>query len=264
MEAGDRSRAADELMRIADMDGQDADVRRASLWEAAGLKSETGDAAGAVAAWTRYVQRYPYPLDQAMQARQTLVDLARRTGNETQTIFWLEALVAADADSGEARTELSRTLAARATIELIVPNRLAFESVALAAPLEKTLKQKKALMEATLADYARAADYGIREVTTESTYRIAEIYHQFGEALFESERPADLDAEALDQYEILLEEQAYPFEEQAIAIHESNAARARDGVYDTWVIQSFEELAELVPARYARQELGERLVQRID
>jgi TolA-binding protein len=264
METGDRGRAADELLRIAGMDGQEADVRRASLWEAASLKGEAGDVDGAIAAWASYVQRYPYPLDQAMQARQTLAGLAREAGDDTQTIFWLEALVAADADSGEARTELSRTLAARATIELAEPNRLAFESVALTAPLDRALQRKKALMETALADYARAATYGISEVTTESTYRIAEIYHHFGSALLESERPAELDPEALDQYEILLEEQAYPFEEQAIAIHKSNAVRARDGVYDSWVVQSFEALAELVPARYARQEMGERLVQRID
>lgn len=264
MEAGDRSRASDELLRIAEMDSQEPEVRRASLREAASLKAEAGDTAGAIAAWTTYVSSYPYPFDAAMDARQTLVDLSRETGDHTQTIFWLEALVAADADSGEARTELSRTLAARATIELIEPNRLAFESVSLTAPLDKALKKKKALMEITLADYAHAAEYGISDVTTESTYRIAEVYHHFGNALLESERPADLDVEALDQYEILLEEQAYPFEEQAIAIHESNAARTREGVYDTWVIRSFEELAALVPARYARQEMGERLVLRID
>jgi cellulose synthase operon protein C len=76
-----------------------------------------------------------------------------------------------------------------------------------------------------------------------------------------SARPAGLDEDALEQYELLLEEQAFPFEEDAIAIHEANAARARDGLYDRWVIASFEALAELVPARWNRQEAGENVVE---
>lgn len=264
METGDRRQAANELVAIAGLDSQEPEVRRAALWEAAGLMQAEQDLNGAASTWQRYVETYPRPLDQAMEARQTLAGIARQQGDAAKTIFWLEALVAADADSGEARTELSRTLAARATIELVQPQRMAFESISLTAPLDRSLKQKKAAMEAALAGYGRAADYGISEVTTESTYRIAEIYHQFGSALMESERPADLDAAALEEYEILLEEQAFPFEEQAIAIHESNAARTQDGIYDTWIIRSFEELAQLVPGRYAREEMGERLVLRID
>lgn len=264
METGDRRQAADELVAIAGLDSQEPEVRRAALWEAAGLMQEADDATGAAATWKRYVAAYPLPLDQAMQARHTLAELYRQQGDAVQTIFWLEALVAADADSGEARTELSRTLAARATIELVQPQRMAFDSISLTAPLDQSLKMKKSAMETALAGYGRAADYGISDVVTESTYRIAEIYHQFGTALMESERPPDLDPAALEEYEILLEEQAFPFEEQAIEIHESNAARTRDGVYDTWVIRSFEELALLVPGRYAREEMGERLVVQID
>ena len=264
MESGDRRQAADELVAIAGLESQEPEVRRAALWEAAGLMQEAGDLNGATTTWKQYVDAFPWPLDQAMQARHTLVEIYRQQGDASNTIFWLEALVGTDADSGEARTELSRTLAARATIELVQSDRMAFESITLTAPLDQSLKLKKSAMETALAGYARAAEYGISDVVTESTYRIAEIYHQFGASLMESERPADLDELALEEYEVLLEEQAFPFEEQAISIHESNAARTQEGIYDTWVIRSFEELAQLVPGRYAREEMGERLVIRID
>ena len=68
----------------------------------------------------------------------------------------------------------------------------------------------------------------------------------------ESERPRDLSAEELEQYDLLLEEQAFPFEEKAIGIHEANARRAMDGVYDDWVRKSYAALAAMKPARYAR------------
>jgi hypothetical protein len=47
----------------------------------------------------------------------------------------------------------------------------------------------------------------------------------------------------------------YPFEEQAIQIHEVNAARAREGLYDESVRKSFQALAELKPGRYGKTEL---------
>ena len=79
-----------------------------------------------------------------------------------------------------------------------------------------------------------------------------------------SERPKKLDKEALEEYEVLLEEQAFPFEEQAIKLHQANAQRATnngaDGIYDEWVQRSFDVLAKLVPARYAKSEVGEDYV----
>ena len=64
-----------------------------------------------------------------------------------------------------------------------------------------------------------------------------------------------LSADEREQFDALLEEQANPFEEQAINIHEVNAKRTVDGLYDESVRRSFQALAELSPARYAKSEL---------
>ena len=70
-----------------------------------------------------------------------------------------------------------------------------------------------------------------------------------------SERPDGLDALALEEYEFLLEEQAYPFEEKAIALYEVNVQRAWDGMQSADIEQSYRALAELMPARYDKTEL---------
>jgi len=41
---------------------------------------------------------------------------------------------------------------------------------------------------------------------------------------------------------VLLEEQAFPFEEKAIQLHQVNTARAKEGTYDEWVQKSFAAL----------------------
>ena len=110
-------------------------------------------------------------------------------------------------------------------------------------------------MEAALGGYKAAADYRVAEVTTVATYEIAEIYRQLGKDIMKSERPKKLAAEQLDEYNSLLEEQAFPFEEQAISTHEINTKRVRDNVYDEGVKKSYAALAELKPGRYAKTEV---------
>ena len=97
-------------------------------------------------------------------------------------------------------------------------------------------------------------------MTTAATFGMAELYRKLGSDLMTSERPKNLDADAKEQYDVLLEEQAFPFEEKAIELHETNAQRTGDGVYDEWVQRSFDVLAKLKPARYAKTEISEDYV----
>jgi tetratricopeptide (TPR) repeat protein len=126
--------------------------------------------------------------------------------------------------------------------------------VRLTVPLDRSLAARKKSLEAALAAYGRASDYAVAPVTTAATFAMADLYRDFGRALMNSERPRNLSAEELEQYDLLLEEQAFPFEEKAIGIHERNARRATEGVYDESVRKSYAALAELEPGRFARAE----------
>ena len=169
-------------------------------------------------------------------------------------------IVAADRDAGGARTDRSRYLAALASLELTSADRDAFRSIALVAPLKQSLAAKKSAMERALAGYQSAADYSVAEVTTAATFEMGELYRQLAADLMNSERPADLDAEELEQYDLLLEEQAFPFEEKAAEVHASNARRAAEGLYDEWVRKSYAVLAELQPARFGKQVEAEAFI----
>ena len=78
---------------------------------------------------------------------------------------------------------------------------------------------------------------------------------QLSRDLMASDRPKGLNELELEQYEILLEEQAFPFEDNAIDIHEQNASRSWNGIYDKWVKESFASLKELLPGRYDKSEV---------
>jgi hypothetical protein len=195
-----------------------------------------------------------------MDARQILADMALTAKDYNTRHKWLEEIVRADAQAGAARTDRSRYLASKAFLVGIEPAVLNFQSIKLVQPLAKSLKAKRSSMDNVLSLYSRALDYQVAEVTTAATYGMAELYRQLAADVMASERPKKLDAEALEQYDVLLEEQAYPFEEKAIELHQANTKRASEGIYDESVQKSFAVLAKLMPARYAKGEIGEDYV----
>jgi tetratricopeptide (TPR) repeat protein len=255
LEGGRTREAAVELERVAASDAEEPELRRASLWQAAELYAQSGDVPAARRVYADYVARFPQPFAPAIEARHELANYAARSGDQTERRRWLEEIIAADAAAGGARTDRSRLLAAEASLEIARPLDEAARALKLSVPLDRSLLTKKKALESALAAYGRAVDYGVPAVTTESSYATAELYRHFGRALMDSERPGELSGEELEQYELLLEEQAFPFEEKSIGLHERNARRAAEGVYDDWVKRSYAALSELLPARYARTEI---------
>ncbi len=254
---GKSAQAAVEFERIASSPQQTPEAQREALSQAATLYEKAGDGNHAVSAWTAYVQRFPAPLAPALEARLKLADLASAAGDEHARSKQLEAIVAADRTAGAERSDRSRYLAAKASLELAAPARDAFDSIKLVVPLKKSLEAKKNAMQAALRGYATANEYAVAEVSTAATYETAELYRRLGQDLIHSERPPGLSADELEQYDTLLEEQAFPFEEKAIALHEVNLDRAKDNVYDEWVAKSLDALTKLNPGRYGKVEQGE-------
>jgi len=260
LSSGRSAEAAAEFERIAAADDSSDDVRREALWKAAELYQQGGVIGSEQRVLTTLVVDYPNPVSESIEARYRLLQIAEQHGDEQQRTARLQDIVRVDATAGAQRTDRTRYLAAKASLELAEPVRRRFEVVKLTQPLADSMKLKRALMEEVLAAYTKSADYGVAEVTTAATFRLGEAYESFSADLMASERPADLDAAALEQYELLLEEQMFPFEEKAIDLYKANADRAPDGVYDEWVRKSFARLASLMPARYAKLERSEDVV----
>jgi TolA-binding protein len=262
-ESNHPGQAAVEFERIAQSPGESADVQREATLQAADLYDKAGDTPKSRAMLEAFVKHFPQPLNPAMEARNKLSLITAKAGDIGARDYWLRDIVAADRAAGAARTDRSRALAAKATMTLAIPVREEFKSIKLVAPLKKSLAEKRKAMEAALKAYENAADYQVAEVTTAATFESAELYRQLGKDLMSSERPKNLSKDELEQYDVLLEEQAFPFEEKAIKLHEVNAARTKDGTYDEWVQKSFAALAQLNPGRYGKAEIGEQLVESI-
>jgi tetratricopeptide (TPR) repeat protein len=254
-ETGQAGQAAVEFERIAMNPAESKDVQREANLQAAELYAKAGNTPKAVGMLERFVVAYPTPVSDSIEARWKLAEIAGTAGNIEKQRSWQREIVNADRTAGAGRTDRTQYLAAKSQLALASPARDEFRTVALVLPLKTSLAKKRKAMEAALGGYKAAADYRVAEVTTVATFEIAEIYRQLGKDIMKSERPKKLAAEQLDEYNSLLEEQAFPFEEQAIKTHEINTARTRDNVYDDGVKKSFAALAELKPGRYGKTEM---------
>ena len=259
-EANRPADAAVEFEHISGNGTEEPAVRHEALTRAADLYGKAGNTVKTVAMMEREVAEYPTPVPEAIEVREQLAQQADKAGNATREAQWLREIVHADAQAGSARTDRTKYLAANAQLKLAQPLRDSFRAIRLVTPLKKSLVAKRQSMEAALAAYKAASDYHVAEVTTAATFETAELYRRLGKDVLDSERPKKLNKDELEQYESLLEDQAFPFEEQAIQIHEINTALARDGIYDDGVKRSFAALAELKPGRYGKTEVTQDVV----
>jgi outer membrane protein assembly factor BamD (BamD/ComL family) len=252
-EAGDFAQAATEFEQIEKESG-DEEVRREALQVAAQMHEQAGNPARQLEVLRRFVSYFPQPLEPNLENRNTIAAILKQQGNPESYLDELRQIVALDATASEQRTERTSYLAAKAALVLAELQFDRFQAVRLVKPFAGNLKQKKALMKTATQAFTRLTDYEVGDVTAAATYYLAAIYADFSQALLDSERPAGLSPLELEQYELAIEEQAYPFEEKSIAIHESNLELIPRGVYNPWIEKSLAILARVVPARYAKPE----------
>ena len=252
-ENGELVASAAEFERV-ETETKDELLKRESLEESAELYVKAESYTDALRVYKRYVKLFPRPLESAVETHQKIADIYKKSNDNVNYLAELKRIVKADAKAGSERTDRTRYLAANAALILAEPVLTAFHDVKLVKPFKKNLKKKKQRMRTAIDKYSSLIDYEVSEVTAASTYQLAEIYFHFSRALMESERPSNLSELELEQYNLVLEEQAYPFEEKSISMHEKNVELLSVGVYNKWVDKSIGKLALLMPARYAKTE----------
>lgn len=242
---------------------EDAATRRRSLYRAAELYLELAAIPQAIELFRDYAHTYAEPAELTMEAMNHLDVLYQATAEPVKRRFWLAKKIDQHASMGANADARATYLAAEARFVLAEDERARFDKIRLNHPLQKSLKAKQRALTKTVKAFEAVAAYQVAEYSSASTYQIADLYSALSTSIMRSARPEDLSELELEQYEILLEEQAFPFEEQAISLHEINMRRSWEGVYDDWVKKSFVELSRLMPARFDKQEIEVAYVETI-
>lgn len=208
----------------------------------------------ALLSYRSYANTYPLPVDTYMEAAHRLAVLYEQTQQPLKRRFWLAKQMKTVDRSADKADDRMRYLAASASAVLANDAFISYKSIKLKLPLNVTMVKKTKALDNAIKAYQKTASYGVSTFSTEAGFRIADIYAQLSVDLMASDRPSGLNELELEQYDILLEEQAYPFEDSAIDIHAQNVSRSWSGIYDEWVKNSFKELKKLLPGRYDKEE----------
>jgi tetratricopeptide (TPR) repeat protein len=239
-------------------------MRAEALLLAGDLYQQAQSTDRAVDVYSRYVEQYPKPVETAAETRFKIAEIHKSRNDQARYREQLEAIVRLDANAGSERTDRTRNLAARGSLVLAEPLYEHFAGLQLVQPFEQSLQEKRRAMDAALAAFGNLVAYEVGEVTAAATFYMAEVYSNFSRSLVESERPAELKAGELQDYELALEEEAFPLEEKAIAVHEKNLELMSGGIYNAWIDKSLARLAVLKPGRYAKSEISSGFLGSID
>lgn len=254
-------KAASEYELIAQNNAtSNPELAREAMWTAAEMYSKGARTDDAVRLYRRYVAAYPKPVDINMEATYRLYAHYTKLGNVAESQTWLTALSTGFDRAGSDNTARTSYLGAMAKFKLNQPLYDEFAAIPLSQPLKQSLGRKKLAMQKALDAYTRTANIGVAEFTTASNYQIAEIYRKLAADLMASERPKGLSELELEQYAILLEEQATPFEDKALDLYTANVALTKQNIYDDSVRKSFAALAKLSPGRYNKHEQSETFI----
>lgn len=245
--------AANELKRVF-RDEKDAEKQRQALFLAAEYYEKAEQDDKALAAFRDYAHRYPEPFDLAMETRFRLSEMYRKQKDINRRNYWLDKIIVADMRAGEKRTARSKYLGAMARNVFAESYFEKFKSIKLTMPLSRSLPKKKSAMSDALKRYEKIMEYKIQEFSTLATFKVANIYAVLSKDILDAERPSGLDELELEEFELILEEQAYPFEEKSTEIHLANLENSWHGNYDKWVAQSISNLAKLNPVMYKKEE----------
>lgn len=126
-------------------------------------------------------------------------------------------------------------------------------SIKLTQPFEETLQKKTVMLESLLNEASEIIQYKVPEHLPEIFFKMGLVLENFKESLIQSEKPDDLEGEDLEDYIFLLEEKAYPYEEQSLKAYEQSVSLGRDyKSYNKWLMKSLNMLSNMRPALYRR------------
>lgn len=234
------------------------ELKREAQYTAAEYYQKAGNTEKALTTYRTYAHKYPEPFVIAQEVRLKLSEFYQKKKDTNKQYFWYRKIVKYHDIELRRSTNVINSraeyLASFAALGLGKAHQQTFTWTKLKLPLNKSLKRKQSAMKSAIEYYQKVLSYQLAEFVPQASFNLATMYSILARDIMSSERPNDLDELALEEYELLLEDIAFPFEEKAIEIHTNNAQRSWQDVFDTWVEKSFSALAELDPAQYNKKE----------
>ena len=248
--------AAREFERIGNSH-EDPTLRREALWQAAELYATAGQPNEAVMTYQRYIQQFPQPVEPAVEARQRIASHYAASNNLTELQRWLTDIIKADRQAGVQRSDRTRYLAARAQLTLADHAHENYRRVSPGpATGEKPCRQETpdAIGHAAIRTGGRLPDCGShhgRHLPNSADLRGTGQLHYCNHngRQISTARPWSSTTSCWKSRPIRLKSR--PSHCMKPMCNASSPVS-----YNAWIEKSLQQLAQLVPAQYAKLERG--------
>lgn len=243
---GQWAAAASQLEILAPTANKEAQ-HRAWLAQAAQNYTKAGRDKEAAQVYERIIIWFNKPLEMIMDTRLKLAAWYQSQGDLRRQRAQLEE-IAKKRPYTKGNAELAAQVG-KAALMLAEMDDKACQALRLTHPLEETVKRKKVLLQSAIYYYNLAQEQDGASYASRTTYQKGALYQGFAQALLDSERPSDLTGEEQEVYTVMLEEQAFPFEEKAIELFSAHLSQPSGNVADPWLEKSRQALKTLRPAQ---------------
>jgi tetratricopeptide (TPR) repeat protein len=243
-------RAIELYKRYADLfpDRKDApDV----FFRAARATEQASGRGAAIAAYEQFIKRYDKSGkaadERVIEAYFRMGELNDKAGNQNAS---KKAYATAVKESGARRA--GQSFAAEAQFQLAEQEFRAYDAVVItgATKAQKAAIVKRAGLLTKVRDaYSLVFSFKQIEWTLAALFRIGNLYETFSEKLFTAPPPPEvskLGAEYIEEYRVLIEEQAVPLEDKAVDAYKRTIAEAKKaGVANEWTKRTLRSLNKL-------------------
>lgn len=248
---GDPVRAADDSMVLAfRSQGED---RKTALLKAAELYSAGNVPGRAASSRSIYLQEFPEPVEEFSKQLYLMGRDLETVGNWESALSAYKRSVALQRKVKD--NQVLTAFAARSQLRVAEKTFTSYGTYHIAPPIDKTVVRKRDLLQDVIKEFVSAGSYRTADVITASNYFIGRALELFKEDILSSPVPEGLSAAELEEYELLLQEMAFPFEAKALDAYRVNIQRSvKLELLDPWIEKTYERMAELAPWSYLRSE----------
>ncbi|MCK5237350.1 MAG: tetratricopeptide repeat protein, partial [Deltaproteobacteria bacterium] len=247
-------------------------IAKGLILAGAGLFEEAGTVARSVTEAQKLIFKAVETLSEAELYNDALLVLNRAIEGETLTkdglaeaMYLVGTILIDSGKDGEGKEMLKklvfktekpkgkeRTFIARARLALLKDNLDKYNSVKIAPPFKSTMRLKEKLLKELINEYTFILKSKVSDIQAETLYMMGLTFEEFHNALITSEKPEGLTEEELMEYNFLLEEKAFKFEDNSIRSYESAIKAARLNSQGGTLHLAIQRLERLRPVLYKR------------
>lgn len=228
-----------------------------ALYTAARYMEKAGNPAGAAKFYKEFIKRFgnePGQGGKVIEAYWVMAKMAKRRGDRRGYKRLLDRVV----NEFDARGLQPETKAAGYVAQIVFmrvePKYKRYKAIDFSGPLKKVgrkIKEKKKLLAELEQDYSAVLRYKSAEWSAAAVYRLAEIYEEFAQALYDAPVPESMPEEAQDMYRNQLDQVATPLKNKALKRYKAMVAGARQvKMVNKWVKKARERLNVYEPQNY--------------